>query len=398
MKRLLLVTFALLLTATVAMADPGLPQTIVLSPSVLKQNHQRVADHDPSLMTAYAKLLREAGELLAKPAPSVTDKPRTLPGMDPHEYVSISPYWWPDTTKPDGLPYVRRDGERNPESTGPIFDSTRMQEMAFMVETLALAYWFTGDERFAAKGAAVLRTWFLAPQTAMNPNLEHAQIRPGHKHQPSGIIVGNVLPRAVDAALLLEGSSHWNRQDATALRGWFSRLLHWMRTSSDGREEAARPNNRGSWYAAQAAVYARYVGDSQTVTAMGGKGRQLISLQSGPDGSQPMELKRAQPLKYSFFNLKALYTLAAAVEHSDSPLWHYRTGDGKSLRKMTDRIAPCLAEPAHCPGIPAKKFDPWSYTGLLRRASIVYTDASYDTIPDRLPQEREARDRTKLAY
>ena len=29
--------------------------------------------------------------------------------------MSQAPYWWPDPDTPDGLPYVRRDGERNPE-------------------------------------------------------------------------------------------------------------------------------------------------------------------------------------------------------------------------------------------------------------------------------------------
>ncbi len=25
--------------------------------------------------------------------------------------MSVGPYWWPDPSKPDGLPYIRRDGE-----------------------------------------------------------------------------------------------------------------------------------------------------------------------------------------------------------------------------------------------------------------------------------------------
>ncbi|GAB7023411.1 alginate lyase family protein [Salidesulfovibrio brasiliensis] len=349
-------------------------------------------------MPAYRKLLREAEELLDVPAPTVTDKASTLPGIDPHDYVSLSPYWWPNPSTPDGLPFVRRDGQTNPQADSDRFDAQRMQQMAFMAETLALAYHFSGDERFAAKGAEVLRTWFLAPGTAMNPNFDHAQLRPGHERQPSGIIVGNVLPRVVDASLLLEESQHWSGTDAQNLRGWFARLLQWMLDSTDGHEEAARPNNRGSWYAAQAAVYARFTGNERALSSMARKGRELVASQSTRDGSQPLELKRTRPLKYSFFNLKALYTLAAAVQETDLSLWHYRTDDGKSLKIITGRIAPCLAAPDACPGIPAKKFDPWPYTGLLRRASIVYTGAGYDTALDRLPHEREARDRSNLAY
>jgi hypothetical protein len=29
--------------------------------------------------------------------------------------MSLAPYWWPDPKSPNGLPYIRRDGERNPE-------------------------------------------------------------------------------------------------------------------------------------------------------------------------------------------------------------------------------------------------------------------------------------------
>ncbi|WP_054648972.1 alginate lyase family protein [Salidesulfovibrio brasiliensis] len=369
----------------------------MFSSHALQQASTRLAEGDPALMPAYRKLLREAEELLDVPAPTVTDKASTLPGIDPHDYVSLSPYWWPNPSTPDGLPFVRRDGQTNPQADSDRFDAQRMQQMAFMAETLALAYHFSGDERFAAKGAEVLRTWFLAPGTAMNPNFDHAQLRPGHERQPSGIIVGNVLPRVVDASLLLEESQHWSGTDAQNLRGWFARLLQWMLDSTDGHEEAARPNNRGSWYAAQAAVYARFTGNERALSSMARKGRELVASQSTRDGSQPLELKRTRPLKYSFFNLKALYTLAAAVQETDLSLWHYRTDDGKSLKIITGRIAPCLAAPDAVPAS-LRKNSTLGRTQLLRRASIVYTGAGYDTALDRLPHEREARDRSNLAY
>ena len=37
-------------------------------------------------------------------------------GGDKHDYLSFGSYWWPDPDKPDGLPYIRRDGGVNPES------------------------------------------------------------------------------------------------------------------------------------------------------------------------------------------------------------------------------------------------------------------------------------------
>ena len=66
--------------------------------------------------------------------------------------MSLAPYWWPDPTRPEGLPFVRRDGEVNPESRTD-HDGLRFQAMAHAVESLALGYWFTGDEAYAQRAA-----------------------------------------------------------------------------------------------------------------------------------------------------------------------------------------------------------------------------------------------------
>jgi hypothetical protein len=46
---------------------------------------------------------------------SVVQKAVTPPSGDKHDYMSQAPYWWPDPASADGKPYIRRDGERNPE-------------------------------------------------------------------------------------------------------------------------------------------------------------------------------------------------------------------------------------------------------------------------------------------
>ena len=67
-------------------------------------------------------------------------------------------------------------GKVNPESRDDALDHGRMVEMAGTIETLALAYYFTGNEAYAEHAAKCLRVWFLDPATRIEPALE---LRPG---------------------------------------------------------------------------------------------------------------------------------------------------------------------------------------------------------------------------
>jgi alginate lyase len=86
-----------------------------LRADALEQAKQRIAVGDSGWRPAYDRLVREANGALTAGPFSVMDKKRVPPSGDKHDYVSMGPYWWPDPTKPNGLPYIRRDGERNPE-------------------------------------------------------------------------------------------------------------------------------------------------------------------------------------------------------------------------------------------------------------------------------------------
>src|ERR1044072_8473380 len=127
------------------------------------------------LEPALKRLIKDADTALEKKPLSVMDKPKTWPGVDKHDYFSTAPYFWPNPDTTNGLPYIRKDGQRNPDSHNAQSDSSRMGKIMNAAQTLAVAYYFTGKEAYAAHAAKLVRVWFLDPATRMNPNLDHAQ-------------------------------------------------------------------------------------------------------------------------------------------------------------------------------------------------------------------------------
>ncbi len=146
------------------------PETLLRTQRAGKGGH-------PRLSTAYRQLIRAADAALRNAPFSVMHKTTLPPSKD--DYLSIAPYWWPNTATPDGLPYIRRDGEVNPERD-VVGDRTPFIGMMAAVWSLSLAFWMTQQARYAVHAALLLRTWFLDPATRMTPHLTYAQIRRGH--------------------------------------------------------------------------------------------------------------------------------------------------------------------------------------------------------------------------
>src|SRR5690348_6172508 len=93
-------------------APPNVPRVFLLDASQLKLTKQRVQAGDKSFTPALAKLEADAHKALSAGPFSVVSKDATPPSGDKHDYMSQAPYFWPDPKRPNGLPYIRRDGER----------------------------------------------------------------------------------------------------------------------------------------------------------------------------------------------------------------------------------------------------------------------------------------------
>jgi hypothetical protein len=362
------------------------PRVFLLNARKLAATKQRIHDGDKTLEAAVRKLESEARQALSQQPTSVVSKATTPPSGDKHDYMSQAPYFWPDPAKPNGLPYIRRDGERNPE-INKITDHHTMDVMVAATRTLALAFYCKGNEEYAAKAAQLLRAWFLDPETRMNPNLQYAQAIPGvNTGRGIGLIETRGLADVVDSIGMLAGSKAWTNADQRGLEEWYSKFLQWMRESKNGRDEAAAKNNHGTYYDVQTASFALFLGKRALAKQILETAKQKrIALQIEPDGRQPLELVRTKAWGYSNGNLDGLQLLARLGESVGVDLWNYQTKDGRSIRRALEYLYPFAVGEKKWTDQQLGEWPPQMLFPLLRRAAARYNDEKFKAMMLKIP-------------
>ncbi|MGW6735343.1 alginate lyase family protein [Streptomyces sp. NPDC055013] len=358
-----------------AQEAPRVPHTAVLDGPRLHRTKIRLDRGDPQLRQALRALRTRADRWLDQGPWTVVDKPRPAPGGDVHDYLSQAPYWWPTKAptpdNPWGCPYVQRDGERNPE----VDSGTDRQDVEKTFDStydLSLAWYYTGDKRYAEKAGQVLRTWFLDPATRMNPNLDHAQFIPcKYDGRAIGIIdFSQSYTSVLDAiALLQTGAPGWTAKDRSGMARWNTAFRDWLINSDFGKQEAAATNNHGTFYDMQLAGLAYATGDEELArrTVLDARSKRIAS-QIAADGSQPQELTRTRSWHYSTFDLVAYTRLAAIGRHVGVNLWAYRGPDGQSLFKAVDYLLPAATGAAAWPH-PEMEFHRYAATDVVHAAA-----------------------------
>lgn len=327
-----------------------------------------------------ADLIGNARAKLKMTPLTVIEKKIVPPSGDKRDYLSIAPYFWPDPSKPDGIPYLRKDGRVNPDARNEASDNYRMNRMLSAISTLSAAYQKSKDEAFARQASLLIRAWFLDPKTGMKPNLNFAQGIPGKVDgRCFGIIEGINLLKAARASTQLEGSPHWTDQDDKSLRDWMNQYLEWLLNSPLGKEESSRENNHGTCFDLQVVRLANFLGREEvSKRILSGVAAKRIDVQIMPDGSQPEELKRTKSLDYSRLNLKFLTDLAREGAKYDIDLWNYQSKDGRSIRKALDFLAPLLQGPRKdWPYQQIGSSKPSKFVDLYKEAAEIYRDPKY---------------------
>jgi hypothetical protein len=342
--------------------------------ALLKKDY---VEKDPQALQQGEDLKRQADKYLDMHPVSVMFKQRTPTSGNKHDYMSQAPYFWYDSTKPNGLPYKSLDGQRNPEIY-KITDRTYIGQLENATHALSLAWYVTGEEKYAAKTAGLLKRWFLEDSSRMNPHLEYGQAIPGvNDGRGIGIIETIALMGIADAAGLLEGSASWTSANADSLHAWYGQYLHWMLTSKKGQDEHRTKNNHGVWYLAQAADYALFIGDRDKARQLVEEGKTRIESQIEQDGKMPLELARTNSMHYSAYNLQAFFDLSKIGALVGVDLWDYHNSTGAGIRTALDWLRPYAMGEKKWEYQEITPYNNKDFSTLLIQAGLAYKEPQY---------------------
>lgn len=335
------------------------------------------------------RILAAADKALVMAPVSLTDFPAKLSEGGRHDFYSNGDYWWPDPAQKNGLPYIRRDGETNPEN----FSQHRLvvKKMRDAVAALAAAYKITGEDKYVGKAVEILQVFFLAPQTRMNPHLNYAQAIPGvSPGRGIGIIDALHLIEIPASVRALEKSPVFPAAVATGVRTWFAELATWMVESKNGKEEAAAKNNHAVAFYLQLAVYASFTADEAKLAVCRRQYKEVfVGKQMAVDGSFPLELSRTKPYGYSIFQLDNMTLMCEVLSTETDDLWKFELADGRGIRKAVEFLYPFLADKAKWQRKPdVQAWDGWpARQPALYLAGRRWGESKYLNLWARLPAD-----------
>jgi hypothetical protein len=287
-------------------------------------------------------LKRAENNLTEKPI-TVTDHQCERSAGGIHDFYSEGDYWWPDSLNPEG-PYVRRDGQTNPDNF--VAHRHAMIRFSTLVGNLTSAYLLTKDRKYIDAALVHIQAWFIDEETRMSPNLLYAQAIKGiTTGRGIGIIDTIHLIEVVQSLLKMEELELLSEEDEEGTKRWITEYLTWLTTHDYGIAEMNAQNNHGTCWVMQAAIFAKYTGNEEVLDLCTDRYKTiLLPDQMGTDGSFPRELSRTKPYGYSLFNLDAMATVCRILSTEEDNLWTYTTPDGKNMQKAFDFLLPFVID------------------------------------------------------
>lgn len=252
-------------------------------------------------------------------------------------------------------------------------------------DDLANAFWFnaltwgvTRSPTYSKKAIQYLDTWFLNPDTKMNPNLNYAQMTGGKDGQVgshTGILDLKPMAKIASGILMFrEGNAEgWNSTFDGQMQDWVKDYIGWITTNKVALEEKAAPNNHGSFYYTQLAALYLITGDNDNAVATAkeyfeGK----FTSQILENGDQPLESARTRPYHYLAYNLAAIITTGRIAEYAGANFWNSTATSGVGIEKAAefamayppgvdkaDELFPIIAAIGSIFGDPDGKYADW---------------------------------------
>ena len=375
MKQKIIPFFLLLsFTGNLLLAQVKLSSTdmIKIDKEELSEKNKRLQSGDATLVPAYNQLLKDADKALNYKPVTVMNKTDLPPSGNKHDYMSIAPYWWPNPSSPNGLPYIRKDGVVNPEIKN-FPDKANMPVLCETINLLSLAYYFSNNEKYATHAGKLIRVWFLDTATKMNPHLNYGQAVKGvTTGRAEGLIDTRHFILVIDAIELLQNSSFWTSKDQIGIKKWFAEFLNWMQTSEIGRDEMNAKNNHGVWFDAQSLSFAIFAGNLSLTNEIISRAAKRLDQQMDANGFFPLEMDRTTSLHYTVFTMNAFVIIAQLAEKSGTDFWSLKTSSGKSFKKCFEVMLPFITGQKKWEGQQIKPFDRKDAVPLLLRAGKKY--------------------------
>ena len=335
------------------------------------------------------RILTAANKALALEPITITRFRAELSDGGSNDFYSNGDYWWPNPAGTNGLPYVQRDGQSNPDNF--VAHRQCLAELRDAVAALGAAYKITRDGRYAAKGAELLRVFFLDPKTRMNPSLTYAQAIPGvSSGRGTGIIDTLHLAEVPLAIRAMAESRNFPPAVLAGLKQWFRDYTDWMLTSKNGKDEAKAANNHAVAFWLQVACFSKFTGDSAYLAECRRRFKEVfVPNQMAVDGSFPAELRRTKPYGYSIFQLDNMASLCQIASTPQDNLWKFELPDGRGIGKAMAFLYPFLQDKSKWPRKPdVQAWDGWpARQPCLLFAGLAFHEPTYLDLWRRLPAD-----------
>ncbi|KAG8850446.1 hypothetical protein FRB96_009691 [Tulasnella sp. 330] len=238
--------------------------------------------------------------------------------------------------------YVRRDGQVNPDRK-MVNNTGAFASLSAAVFYNVLSWRITGQASYANSAAGFIDTWFLHNATAMNPNMEYAQVIRGPKGSKvgtrEGILDLHNFAKVASAIQVMRDAKApaWTTARNSAMVAWSKRYLTWLLTNPLSLAEKRAPNNHGTFWYEQVASIQVLVGDSTGATnTLHEYFDGIYQNQINVTGDQPFEAVRTRPFHYRAYALGGTLVINQIADYLGWNAWNITTAAGTTVQDAVD--------------------------------------------------------------